>query len=85
MVKDYDCEILYHPRKATRVADALSWKFTAIVMSIRTMPEMLQWDIQKLELEIISLQLSTLSRQLTILDEIKKFQELDPLLMKLKE
>ena len=24
--KDYDCEILYHPRKANVVADAFSWK-----------------------------------------------------------
>lgn len=26
LLKDYDCEILYHPRKANKVADALSWK-----------------------------------------------------------
>ena len=26
MVKDYDCEILYHPGKANVVADALSHK-----------------------------------------------------------
>ena len=26
MVKDYDCEILYHPRKMNVVADALSRK-----------------------------------------------------------
>ena len=26
LVKDYDCEILYHPGKANMVADTLSWK-----------------------------------------------------------
>ena len=33
MVKDYDCEILYHPGKANVVADALSRK--AVAASIR--------------------------------------------------
>ena len=42
------------------------------------MPKMLQWDIQKMELEIISGQLSTLTLQPTILDGIKGSQELDP-------
>ncbi|KAL5573072.1 hypothetical protein UlMin_022669 [Ulmus minor] len=55
LVKDYDCEILYHPGKANRVADALSQKSTATVMSIQTMPKALQWDIQKMDLEIIQL------------------------------
>ena len=61
LVKDYDCEILYHLGKANRVADALSRKYAAAVMSIQTMPKMLQWDIQKMELEIISEQISTLT------------------------
>ena len=49
------------------------------------MPKMLQRDIQKLELEIISGQLSTWTLTLTIFDEIKGFQELDHSLIKLKE
>ncbi|KAL5560330.1 hypothetical protein UlMin_036541 [Ulmus minor] len=53
LVKDYDCEILYHPGKANRVADALSRKSTVAVMSIQTMPEALRWEIQKMDLEII--------------------------------
>ena len=61
LVKDYDCEILYHPRKANCVVDALSRKSTAIVMSIWMMPEMLQKDIQKLDMEVIVGQLSTLT------------------------
>ena len=54
-------------------------------MSIHIMPKMLQRDIQKLELEIISGQLSTLTLQPTILDGIKGSQELDRILLKLKE
>ncbi|KAL5549711.1 hypothetical protein UlMin_004942 [Ulmus minor] len=45
LVKDYDCEILYHPGKANRVADALSRKTSAT-------------DINSLELELIDGQLS---------------------------
>ena len=63
LVKDYDFEILYHPGKANRVADALSRKSPAKVMSIQVMPDMLQQEIRKLELEIISGQLSTLTIQ----------------------
>ena len=85
LVKDYNCEILYHSGKASHVADALSRKSTATIMSTHPMPEMMQRDIQKLELEIISGQLSTLSLQPTILDRIKGSQELEPSLLKLKE
>ena len=31
MVKDYDCEILYHPRKANVVADTLSRKTASVL------------------------------------------------------
>ncbi|KAL5539421.1 hypothetical protein UlMin_044279 [Ulmus minor] len=85
LVKDYDCEILYHPGKANRVADALSRKSTVAVMSIQTMPKALQWEIQKLDLEIIQGQFSALTLQPTILDGIKGSQELDPAIVKLKE
>ena len=71
LVKDYDCEILYHPGKANRVADALSWKSLAKVISIQAMLDMLQQEIRKLELEIISGQLSTLTIQPTIFDGVK--------------
>ena len=39
LVKDYDCEILYHPGKANCVADALSQKSSATIMSIQVMPK----------------------------------------------
>ena len=53
IVKDYNCEILYHPRKANRVADALSRKFTTTLMSIHGLPDPLQKEINSLELELI--------------------------------
>ena len=53
-------------------------------MSIQAMPDMLQHEIRKLELEIISGQLSTLTIESTIFDGIKRSQELDPLWIKLK-
>ncbi|MBN2228639.1 MAG: DDE-type integrase/transposase/recombinase, partial [Candidatus Thorarchaeota archaeon] len=85
LVKDYDCEILYHPGKANCVADALSRKPTATVMFLRKIPEMLQKDIQKLDVEVIVGQLSTLTLQPMVFDGIKGAQELDPQLLKWKE
>ena len=77
LVKDYDCKILYHLGKANQVTDALIQKSSAKVMSIQAMPYMLQHEIRKLELKIISGQLSTLTLQSTIFDGIKGSQELD--------
>ena len=53
LVKDYDCEILYHPGKANKVVDALSRKSTATLMSIQELPNSLQKEINSLELELI--------------------------------
>ncbi|KAL5560227.1 hypothetical protein UlMin_036438 [Ulmus minor] len=85
LVKDYDCEILYHPGKANKVADALSRKSSATLMSITELPKALQEEIHKLDLELITGQVSTLTLQPTIFDGIKGSQELDPTLVKLKE
>ena len=48
LLKDYDCEILYHPGKANVVADALSRKTMISAMMIR------EWDLleQFVELRI---------------------------------
>ena len=34
VVKDYDCDILYHPRKANVVADALSRKTHNVLLRV---------------------------------------------------
>ena len=54
-------------------------------MSIQALPRVLQEDIQRLALEIFTGQMSTLTLQPNIFEEIKEAQELDPTLKKLKE
>ena len=49
------------------------------------MPVMPQKDIQKLDMEVISRQLFTLTLQPTVVYGIKGAHELDPQLLKLKE
>ncbi|KAL5549448.1 hypothetical protein UlMin_004679 [Ulmus minor] len=83
LVKDYDCEILYHPGKANRVADALSRKTSATLMSIQGLPKLLQSDINSLELEFIGGQLSALTLQPTIMEGMRGAQELDPNLFRI--
>ncbi|KAL5571222.1 hypothetical protein UlMin_020819 [Ulmus minor] len=85
LVKDYDCEILYHPGKANKVAVALSRKTSVTVMSIQELPRALREDIHKFDLELITGQVSALTHQPTIFDGIKGSQELDPTLVKFKE
>ena len=85
LVKDYDCEILYHPGKANKVADALSRKSSATLMSIQALPQPLQEDIFKLGIELITGKLSSLTLQPTILGEIKETQELDPSLVRIRK
>ena len=53
LVKDYNYEILYHLRKANSVANALSIKEGAILMSIQTMHPELQRDMSEMELKLI--------------------------------
>ena len=88
LVKDYDCVINYHPGKANVVADALSRKSSASVSMIKIVEKPLLRELQRLELDMVPYglieQLSTLSLEPTILDKIKKSQNLDPYLSKLK-
>ena len=85
LVKDYDCEILYHPGKANKVADALSRKSTATLMSIQELPNSLQKEINSLELELIVGGVSALTLQPTIYENIQGAQELDPELYRIRE
>ena len=85
LVKDYDCEILYHPGKANKVADALSRKSTIALMSIQALPPQLQEEISELEIELVVGQVSALTLQPTIFDGMKGAQELDPILVGIKE
>ena len=69
---------MYHPGKANRVADALSRKTTATLMSIQGLPKLLQNDINSLRIELIEGQFSIMTLQPTIFEGIQGAQELDP-------
>ena len=49
LIKDYDYEILYHPRKANMVADALSRKER--LKMIMSLGELIR-DFEKMEIEL---------------------------------
>ena len=85
LVKDYDCEILYHPGKANRVADALSRKTPVSLMSLNAMSKPLQKEIFDFGLELIVGRLSAMTLSPTILDDIRSKQDLDPSLVRIKK
>ena len=72
LVTDYDCEILYHPGKANRVADALSRKSSTTLMSMSAMPPQLRAEIESLDLEIVTGRLSALTITSSVTDNIEE-------------
>jgi hypothetical protein len=53
LIKDYDLEIHYHPRKANVVADALSRKASCHCLAVRTLDTTLCQEKEKLNLGIV--------------------------------
>ena len=53
LIKDYDLQILYHPRKANTVADALSRKAIGNLACLLTGQKELLCDLEKSEIEIV--------------------------------
>ena len=82
MVKDYDCDIQYHPGKANSVADALSRKGEGTLMTIQSYAPELQKEMTDLELEVITGSLMKLTIQPDILVDIKEGQVKDPEMVK---
>jgi hypothetical protein len=71
LIKDYDLEVHYHPGKANVVADALSRKAHCSCLSVEAFNETLCWEMEKLNLEIISQgSLNHLSVEATLRDNI---------------
>ena len=69
-VKDYDCEINYHPEKANVVADALSRKPS--LSALRILHKPLQDDIYKVEIELVERKLANMTLRSTLLEKIKE-------------
>ncbi|KAA0061201.1 pol protein [Cucumis melo var. makuwa] len=83
LVKDYDCEILYHPGKANLVADALSRKVAHSAALITKQTPLLR-DFERAEIAVsvgeVTAQLAQLSVQPTLRQKIIAAQLNDPYL-----
>ncbi|KAL0559114.1 hypothetical protein IC582_003704 [Cucumis melo] len=84
LVKDYDCEILYHPGKANVVADALSRKvFHSAALITRQAP--LHRDLERAGIAVsvgaVTMQLAQLTVQPTLRQRIIDAQSNDPYLV----
>ncbi|TYK23510.1 retrotransposon protein, putative, Ty3-gypsy subclass [Cucumis melo var. makuwa] len=83
-VKDYDCEILYHPGKANEVADALTRKFAYSAELITKQAPLLR-DFERAEIAVsvgeVTSQLAQLSVQPTLRQRIIVAQLNDPYLV----
>ncbi|KAA0062392.1 RNA-directed DNA polymerase-like protein [Cucumis melo var. makuwa] len=84
LVKDYDCEMLYHPCDVNVVADALSKKVLHSIALI-TRQALLYRDFKRAEIAIlvgeVTSQLAQLSVQLTLRPKIIVAQHNDPYLV----
>ncbi|KAL0561448.1 hypothetical protein IC582_001876 [Cucumis melo] len=84
LVKDYDCEILYHPGKTNVVADALSRKVShSAALITRQAP--LHRDLERAEIAVsvgaVTMQLAQLTVQPTLRQRIIDAQSNDPYLV----
>src|SRR5262249_39245681 len=91
LLKDYDCQILYHPGKANVVADALSRKSMGSLYHISIQKKELVKDLKNLfntglQLEVSESQVLLAQFQVrsNLMDEIKAAQDSDPALVELK-
>ncbi|KAA0051715.1 pol protein [Cucumis melo var. makuwa] len=84
LVKDYDCEILYHPGKANAVADTFSRKVShSAALITRQAP--LHQDLERAEIAVsvgvVTMQLAQLTVQPTLRQKIIDAQSKDPYLV----
>ena len=84
LLKDYDCEIMYHPGKANRVADALSRKSSIAHMMVKewTLLEGVRDSKFKFEVSHVSSLLTVLRIEPEIQIKIKALQLTDSKIQK---
>ena len=74
-MKDFDCNINYHPRKANVVADALRRKTSSTLAILQRLSSHLRMEMEIFGLKLVSQKeakyIATLSIQLTLLERIK--------------
>jgi hypothetical protein len=88
LIKDYDCEINYHPGKANVVADALSKKSTVELAALGISQPQLIKELIGMGLEVVGegtpVHLANLMVQSKLLARIKATQFEDPECAKIK-
>ena len=89
LIKDYDCLISYHPRKANVVADALSRKSMGLMASMSASSWLPIEELKSLNVELEVDKMGALLASLRIrpmmVDRIRENQDKDEYLLKLKE
>ena len=87
LLKDYDCNILYYPRKANRVADTLSWKSSIAYLLVKewTLLEEVRDSEFRLEVSQVSSLLATLRIESEIQSKIQALQSTDREIQKILE
>jgi hypothetical protein len=86
LIKDYDLEIHYHPRKANVVADALSRKSHVNATMVSQMPRELYEEFERLNLGFVThMEGITIEVELTLKQEIWKGQLEDPKVQEIRE
>jgi hypothetical protein len=86
LIKDYDLEIHYHPRKANLVADALSRKEHVHAVIVAQLPDELVEDLERLNLGIFAhTEGVTIEVEPTLEQEIRKGQISDVKIQEIKD